>query len=751
MPKLPAFLLAATLLFVAPSALAVQPTGCPAVDGIQCDGWVTDAAGVLRDDANLERLVDGLVNQYGNQIAVVIVQSAADPNDLARRIGNEWGVGNADVDDGIVVLVALDQRLTAVETGPGFDLPEADIIASLGDSSFAAGDFDGGVSAIVGGLNATFQADATGEDRPFERSGIGSGVVVAGLALVAGAGFLVFQSRQSRATRRRGRRRAQESQVDDALEGLKPFGHELSLRDELFEPRPVEAPDMPTGRVVSVLERLLDGAAPDDVAALDAAWSAGFLEVLHEDRVNRERELPLELEITGEQQLLEDAVQSAAQAATDAETDDEFSVRLNELSALVTSLRPYRVAEERTRTARRLIHRSVPTPIGPVIVSDDGERLVQAAPALMADAPILASRNEVDSAYETARDKAARLLTIRDRLADNEARPAVSAALVDLEDDPDLAIKRYEELQTALERTPLAADGLSVPAVAAFLLMNNDDVGEFTEAYAEARALGYEPQVAVETAMAGLRSASEIEEVRQEASELNLPVAIAAALLDRGDQSVAAYHQLTGELSAYGLEAESRRTIAALLAISLEPAQALRRWVDARDALARLGLVGSYADTAAAFGASDPRGPRAFAVAYAAQRQALARSGIEDADRYAPELAHSGTRRGRDTWTGEPLAPGLRMFDPFTLLYYHWVITGGTGYGHGWEPIYRDNSWSGDRDSWFGGGGGFGDSGSWSGSSSWGSSWGGSSGGFGGWGGGGGFGGFGGSGGSSGW
>ena len=100
---------------------------------------------------------------------------------------------------------------------------------------------------------------------------------------------------------------------------------------------------------------------------------------------------------------------------------------------------------------------------------------------------------------------------------------------------------------------------------------------------------------------------------------------------------------LADQLAGEGVKGDNRRTIAAVLAISLEPAQAMRRWVEARQALAALGVVGAYADVAAAFGASDPRGPRAFALAYAAQRQALSRSSIDDADRFAPELAHDGT------------------------------------------------------------------------------------------------------------
>jgi hypothetical protein len=168
--------------------------------------------------------------------------------------------------------------------------------------------------------------------------------------------------------------------------------------------------------------------------------------------------------------------------------------------------------------------------------------------------------------------------------------------------------------------------------------------------------------------------------------------------------------------------------------MSLEPAQALRRWLEAKDALEKLGLRGTYADVAAAFGASDPRGPRRFALAYAAQRAALAASTIDDADRFAPELAHEGTKDRTDTWTGRPLPGTLGDFDPFTLLFYHWVITRGHAGSYGWEPVYRHGSWSGDRGSWWGGGGGFGSAG--------GASWGGSSwsgGSFGGFGGGGGF------------
>ena len=158
----------------------------------------------------------------------------------------------------------------------------------------------------------------------------------------------------------------------------------------------------------------------------------------------------------------------------------------------------------------------------------------------------------------------------------------------------------------------------------------------------------------------------------------------------RRDDGPEVYQQLLDQLASEGVADGSRQTIAGILAISLEPSQAIRRWQECRAALGALGLQGAYADVAAAFGASDDRGARVFALAYAAQRQSLARSTIDDADRFAPELAHEGVRGQTDRATGERIPTGLYSFDPYTLLFYHWIITNGHSGSYGWEPIYRD-------------------------------------------------------------
>jgi hypothetical protein len=418
------------------------------------------------------------------------------------------------------------------------------------------------------------------------------------------------------------------------------------------------------------------------------------------------------------------------------------------LGTVVETLRPHRIAAARERAATTILNRLATTPAGEAAVTDTGRRLLEASVALDRDATAATTIAEVAGVYESAAMKTHRMESLYAQLPADTTRPAVAAALADLVDEPETAVARYEKVRVALTAAgeTLAADGIAIPALAALLLMNNDDddIDEFVAAYQENRTAGFPPGEAVEYALAGLRTAKEIDHVRSESRRLDLPVAITAALLRRRDDGPEVYKELAGDLAAQGVEGDTAKTIAGLLAISLEPAQAMRRWVAAREALGALGLKGAYADVAAAFGASDPRGPRVFALAYAAQRQALSSSTIDDADRFAPELAHEGTRRGEDTWSGEPIPRGLTSFDPFTLLFYHWVITRGHHGTFGWEPIDGDSSWSDDRGSWWGGSGGFGGWGggggfSGGGGSSWDSgSWGGG-GGFGGFGGGGGF------------
>ncbi|MFV9673034.1 MAG: hypothetical protein ACNYZH_07380, partial [Acidimicrobiia bacterium] len=622
---------------------------------------------------------------------------------------------------------------TEVVTQDGVSV-SGDAIAGSARSFFSVGDFEGGLLAIVGSVEQAL-AGTLVEESDSSGSPIGA-IVFFGIV-----GFFIFTVVQratgGRRTRPKEEHNEREELIDADLADLEPSGADLPRYADYALAAP-SVDDVATSEGVAELWHVVRG-RPTDPDLMRTLWSLGLIEVVDRSRLVDDTREPLDLRASDERSMLETAVQNAADEvlAVDHEDESAFESRRRNLQRLIASLRPHRVAAARRRTADALVADLIPSPIGYVTVTRLGLAVADAAPTFAGDAPLSESVVEYRAASVEAEVKIDRLERLYERLPESTARPAVAAALADLDDNTDLAIERYESVRASLasEAAGLTADGLDPAAIAALLLMNRNErnTREFLSAYRRHRDRGFDPAEAVEFALAGLMTDGAVDRVREVTRRLGLPISITAALLERRDDGPEIYEQLRDELASY-TSSDSARTIAGVLAMSLEPAQAMRRWLQARQALHELGLKGSYADIAAAFGASDQRGPRAFAVAYAAQRRALAESSIDDADRFAPELAHAGTSGQTDTWDGEPIPAGIASFDPFTFFYHHWVITRGVSGSYGWEPVYADASWSKDRGSWWGGGGGFGSSG--------GSSWGGSSwsgGSFGGFSGGGGF------------
>ncbi len=752
------------LLFpVAASGQTDGPVDCGTYEGVVCSGWFSDNAGVADDDASIEEALGALVERYGNDIAFVTVAESphGTPLEFANDLANAWGVGDAQRQDGLLILVDIANRRTELTAGPG--VPELDYsrVTGAATSFFGRGDFDSGIIAIIGSLEqelaglggaATASGRASDIDDKASTPGVSiaapeedapAGLVIGALAAAGliGGGIGLGAARHRRHDRIR---RERTELIDGDVATLDPAGHELPLLSDYAIAHRGSRADTDTRSALAALERVNAGVQPQDEAAMQALWGHDLVAVINRDRLNRETEIPLDLRVSAEQPLLEGALQSSIRSTLDVDEDhqEEFEVERQNLLRIIAGLRPHRLANTRFRMGQAISDKTVTTSIGWALITDRGERFLEAGPVLPTSEPLGTSLAQLDLVFSTATEKADRMESLYGQLPSTTTRPAVAAALADLSDDADASYRRYEALLQTLETkgSMLSRDGLSIPAITALLLMNNDadDVDDFVAAYETNRGRGIEADTAVEYALAGLSLPREIERIRGEADRLGLPISLTAALLRRRDDGPDVYRALADQLASSGVKGDNRRTIAAVLAISLEPAQAIRRWSEARQALAALGLTGVYADVAAAFGASDPRGPQTFALAYAAQRQALSRSAIDDADRFAPELAHDGTGRQRDSWSGEPIPRGLSHFDPYTLLFYHWVITKGSRGAYGWEPVYRDTSWSQDSGSWWGGGGGFGSSGSGGGGSSWGGgSW--SSGSFGGFGGGGGF------------
>ncbi|GBE23883.1 hypothetical protein BMS3Bbin02_00148 [bacterium BMS3Bbin02] len=724
-----------------------QAVNCGTYRNVTCAGPFTDQAGFVDNDERATIAIESLIADSGNEIAVVIVDdvSPESTKEFANNLAETWGVGSSDRNDGIVIVVAIAQRETWVTTGDGVSINET-AVSDASVSFFRNGDFDGGVLAMLSALRDELGVSSAGTAEPqFEptpdtgpaglpRSVLWTAVGLASALVGVGTASAI-------STGRKQRRRVRKNQINTDLRTLEVTGAELPQLATYRIPAPPDAPTISTGTALDTLYALSGGYVASDERVLHALWNTDLIEVVDTDRLLMDTAIPLELAASGERAILEDSLNTQLAELADAyqDSNDAWNVRRDSLLRLIASLRPHRVAAARKLFAENTVASTVETPVGQVLLVKAGRRFLESGPVLMTDDELTTSLDEVESAYTVASAKARAVRELRDTLDDSPARPGVAAALADIGAPIAQAQERFLRVRSDLGKRGkrLENDNLDLDAIAALLIMNNDErsIDDFTSTYGTLRDSGHDAPTSVEMALAGLRTPKEVERVRAQAAKLGIPISIAAALLRRKEEGIRAYKGILDRVLTTDIPSERATTIAGILAISLEPAVAVDNWHAARTALGELGLAGSYADVAAAFGASDPRGPRAFALAYVAQRRALIDEGVEDADRFAPELAHAGTSGQRDSWTGQPIPRSLGNFDPFTLFYYHWIVTKGRRGSYGWEPIYADTSWadtpSGGWTGWSGGGG------FWSSGGGGGSSWGGGS--FGGFGGGGGF------------
>ena len=93
---------------------------------------VTDYTNTLSAD-DKQRLEDKLVafnDSTSSQIAIVMIHSIGDydVNDYAQKLGRAWGIGQKGKNNGIIILVALDDHKLSIQTGYGMEGALPDVI-----------------------------------------------------------------------------------------------------------------------------------------------------------------------------------------------------------------------------------------------------------------------------------------------------------------------------------------------------------------------------------------------------------------------------------------------------------------------------------------------------------------------------------------------------------------------------------------------------------------------------------------------
>jgi uncharacterized protein len=119
-------------------------------------GRVVDTTATLSPDAlaSLDAKLAAFEQRKGSQIAVLLVRTTAPEaiEEYSLRVAEQWRIGRGGVDDGVVLVVALDDRRMRFEVGYGLEgaVPDAlarRIIAETIAPRFYEGDYAGGLDA----------------------------------------------------------------------------------------------------------------------------------------------------------------------------------------------------------------------------------------------------------------------------------------------------------------------------------------------------------------------------------------------------------------------------------------------------------------------------------------------------------------------------------------------------------------------------------------------------------------------------
>ncbi len=122
------------------------------------NAMVTDLTGTLSSEqqGTLEQRLNAFQVRKGAQIAVLIVDSTLPESieQYALRVAEQWKLGRADADDGLLLLVAKQDRALRIEVGYGLegvinDATARRVISEYITPKFRDGDYFGGISAGI--------------------------------------------------------------------------------------------------------------------------------------------------------------------------------------------------------------------------------------------------------------------------------------------------------------------------------------------------------------------------------------------------------------------------------------------------------------------------------------------------------------------------------------------------------------------------------------------------------------------------
>lgn len=140
-------------------------------------GQVVDQADLLdaETEAALSQKIVEAERKYGPQMVVVTVKSLGTKpiEEFTRDLGNSWGIGDKNRDDGLLLLVAPNERRVRIEVGYGLEGSFSDtfcqtvideiLLPQFQNQNFQAG-IAAGVDQLIGKMKAVPTLPANDND-----------------------------------------------------------------------------------------------------------------------------------------------------------------------------------------------------------------------------------------------------------------------------------------------------------------------------------------------------------------------------------------------------------------------------------------------------------------------------------------------------------------------------------------------------------------------------------------------------------
>jgi uncharacterized protein len=132
-------------------------------------GRIVDGAGLLsgQDTAEITTQLEALETESTDQLVVVTLKSLQgyEIEDFGYQLGRKWGIGQKGKDNGILLIVAPNERKVRIEVGRGLEPVMTDLLSKLIIENailpeFRRGDYPAGIRAGVRDIKDVLLGDA---------------------------------------------------------------------------------------------------------------------------------------------------------------------------------------------------------------------------------------------------------------------------------------------------------------------------------------------------------------------------------------------------------------------------------------------------------------------------------------------------------------------------------------------------------------------------------------------------------------